>query len=118
MPLLPVEDLDRTPLPYELLEMANGASLDLTVERFTLGKMRINTKDDRAPFDAPVLRVFVPVAEKPTLPHFWDLTAKHLIVGLLAHLEAPGGTPGHFRVIRHGMGPQTRYTLETLPRTP
>lgn len=116
MPLLPVEELDRIPLPYELLEMVNGASLALTVESYQLGKMRIDTRDTRPAHDVPVLRVFVPLGEKPTLPHFWDITAKHLIAGLLPHLEPPATLPRRFRVVRHGMGPTTRFTLETLPR--
>lgn len=116
MPLRPVDELDRMPEPYELLEMVNGATLSLTVESFALGKMQIDTKDTRPAHDVPVLRLRVPEGEKRTLPHSWDLTAKHLIVGLLGHLESPGPFPRRFRIIRHGVGPTTRFTLEVLPR--
>jgi hypothetical protein len=115
MPLDTVENLLALPGPYELWELADGETRTLRIEDYAVGKAKINPRDGRPPHDIPVLRVFVPVADKPTLPQYWDITSQHLMAALLGALEAGGKPWPTFRVTWHGRGPRGRPSLETLP---
>jgi len=116
MPLPDLAQLSRIAEPFEWLELANGESRTLRVERHELGSTVINPRDDRDPFEIPVLRVHVPPADKPTIPAYWDISAKHLIAGMLGYLDAAAGKLYTFRVTKRGQGPAARFTLDARPR--
>lgn len=72
------------PGPYEILELADGESVTLHVERWEAGTMVIHPTYPGAPEEKIVdgLRVHVPMADKEYLPSFWDITGGHLVAGL------------------------------------
>ena len=115
MPLPDLAQLSRMPEPFEWLELANGQSRTLRVERHELGTTVINPRDDRDPFEIGVLRVHVPARDKQTLPHYWDISAKHLIAGMLPYLDGPNAGAWSFRVTKKGEGPAARFTLDARP---
>ena len=115
MPLGKVQDLDELPGPYEILELNDGQTIDLHVEQFEQGRAVITPRDGRPPHEVPFLRVHVPPADKDTLPHYWDVTAKHLIAGLLGYLDAGLRAGRTFRITKHGKPPKARFTLDVLP---
>lgn len=115
MTLLDTAELAAIPGPFELLELADGTTMTLRVERWEIGKATINPRDGRAPQLIPVLRVHVPAADKRTLPAWWDITSKHLIAGLLGYLEAGPAPWPAFKITWYGRGPRGRPSLETIP---
>ena len=115
MPLGKVADLDEIAGPYEIMELRDGQTIDLHVESFELGRAEIHPRDGRDAHEVPFLRVHVPAADKVELPHYWDITAKHLIAGLLGYLDAGLRAGRTFRITKHGKAPRARFTLEVLP---
>ena len=115
MPLGKVADLDELAGPYEIMELHDGQTIDLHVESFELGRAEITPRDGRPPHEVPFLRVHVPAADKIELPHYWDITAKHLIAGLLGYLDAGLRAGRTFKITKHGKAPRARFTLEVLP---
>jgi len=115
MPLKKITDLDELPGPYELLELADGQTIDLHVESFEQGRAEIKPRDGRPAHEVPFLRVRVPAADKPTIPAYWDITSKHLIAGLLGYLDLGLGDRRTFRITKHGKPPVARFTLEVIP---
>lgn len=114
---LDLDQLERMPEPFELLEMSDGQVRDLRVESWTLGKATIHPRDGRPAKEIPVLRVHVPAADKLTLPAYWDVTSKHLVAALVGHLEAGNAKGRTFRITWHGTGARGRPSLEVLPGT-
>lgn len=112
---LDLDQLERMPEPFELLELADGQTIDLRVETWALGKATIHPRDGRPPKEIPVLRVHVPAGDKPTLPTYWDLTSKHLVAALVGYLEAGADARRIFRITWHGSGARGRPSLEILP---
>jgi len=70
--------------PHEILELADGESVTIHVERWEAGDITIHPTWPGAPESKDVrgLRVFVPMADKEYLPSYWDITAGHLVAGL------------------------------------
>ena len=116
MPLAPVNELPPMPEPFEILELGDGDSITLSVERWELGRALIKPRDGREAHDIPVLRLHIPAGDKATLPAYWDVTSKHLIAGLLGHLEAGQAKTHSFTVTKHGEAPTARFALTTVPR--
>lgn len=102
--------------PYEILELAAGETRRITPESWQLGKATIHPRDGREPKTIRVLRVHVPYSLKPTLPHWWDITAQHLVAGMLPWLERLTTNPVVFTVTKLGEGPRARFTMTTEPR--
>lgn len=114
-PLRDLADLERVPGPYEMFELVDGQTAELTVLKWDLGKCWIDTRDTRPAHDIPMLRVHVSVADKPELPQYWDITSKHLIAGLLGYLEEHGAGRHRFTITKRGKGPMSRFTLTADP---
>lgn len=115
MATLDLDQLDRMPEPFELLEWSDGQTMDLRIESWSLGKALIHPRDGRPAKEVPVLRVHVPAGDKPTLPGYWDITSKHLIAGLVGYLEAGRVSGRIFRITWHGTGARGRPSLEVIP---
>jgi len=115
MVTLDIDKLPDLPGPYEILELADGQSIEIRPIRWEIGKAEIQPRDGRPPKVIRILRVHVDPAEKPTLPHYWDITSQHLVAGLVGQLEARRGRPARYRITKHGEGPSARFTLEVLP---
>lgn len=101
--------------PMEILEMQDGEIVEFTVERHELGKALIHPRDGREAKVIRVLRVYVPQADKPTLPYWWDITSQGTIAGMLPHLERRGARRPRLRLTKRGSGPRGRHTMEVLP---
>lgn len=70
--------------PHEILELADGESIKIHVERWEAGDMTIHPTWPGAPETKEVegLRVHVRQGDKEWLPNYWDVTAGHLVAGL------------------------------------
>ena len=111
----PLDELTTLGEPYELLDLVPESSIELVPTGWTLGKGLIHPRDGRSPHEIPILRLTVAPADKPTLPHWWDVTAKTLIAGLLGFLKAPRATKRRYIITKHGSAATARFTLDTHP---
>ena len=115
---LRVADLPEIPEPFNFLELRDGQTITLTPTAYQLGKTLIQPRDGRPPREVPVLRLWVPHTQLPTLPHYWDITSKHLVAGLMPYLEEHGAGTYTFTITRYGSGPSARFQLEARPARP
>jgi len=113
-----VADLPDIGEPFNFLELRDGQTLRLTPTSYQLGKTQIAPRDGRPPREVPVLRLWVPSTELATLPHYWDITSKHLVAGLMPYLEEHGAGTYTFVITRYGSGPSARFQLEARPARP
>ncbi len=98
--------------PYEILELSDGQAVELRPVRYELGRMTIEPRDGRPPKLIAVLRLHVRPEDKRTLPHYLDVTAAHLVAGLLPYLEKLPPERWRFTATKHGREPRARFTLQ------
>jgi hypothetical protein len=115
VPLLALEQLKTLPEPYEILDLYTGQARAFHVLRFEQGKLVITPRDGRPQKQTQVLRLHVPVEDKPLAPHWWDLTSKRGIVGLLGFLENGHDPTTLFRLTKVGAGPAAAYQIDVTP---
>jgi len=101
--------------PYEIYEWKDGETYEFTIERWEEGDLEIQPRDGRPSKLITVLRLHVPESEKPTFPHYWDLTSSRLVAQLKALL--PGRQRGRTRikVTAIGRAPRTHYSVTWVP---
>lgn len=58
-----------------------------------------------------VLRLWVPEAEKPVGPNYWDVTGQTLIAQLLPYLEKADYRSRLYTITKHGIPPKARFQL-------
>ena len=106
--------MELLPSPFEILELADGQSIELKITKWELGETVIHPRWPGAPPERRIncLRVHVPEKFKRLFPHYWDITSKTLIAQLLPYLEGRDFTKKTFRIRAHGVAPKKRYTLE------
>jgi hypothetical protein len=102
--------------PWEFLEMADGAVLELVVLRVETGVAFFTRRRDDAAREVPVLRLHVDPRTKATLPAYWDVGAQLLNATLGPMLTAEGALPRRVRLTKYGTGPAGRYGLVDLGR--
>lgn len=99
------------PGPYEILELGDGESLTVRVERWESGEVTIYPPHARQGKVIQALRIHVGPDQKQFFPYWWDLTSKTLVAQLLPMLEA--GTVGTrpVTITKHGVAPRARFTV-------
>ena len=115
MTTLDLNELKPIPGPFEIMELADRETLTITPERWELGKAKITPRDGRPEKEIRILRLHVSPADKPTLPHYWDVTSAHLVAGLVGYLDAKSSKRLTFRITKQGTGPRARFTLDATP---
>lgn len=103
------------PGPYEIYEWRDGEERVFTIERYEVGELEIHPRDGRPPKMIQVLRVHVPVEEKPAFPHYWDLTSSRLVAQLQSVLGAHRGSRRQVKVTAIGQAPRTHFSVTWLP---
>lgn len=100
--------------PMELLELADGQSLTMTVTKFIDGETEIEPGylPKGVKKRIKCLRVYVPRAEKPAGADYWDITSQTLIYTLLPLLQ--GALPVKVQVTAHGWAPRKRSSVVVL----
>jgi len=112
-----VESLEPLPEPFEILELIDKQEIELRILSWEIGKAKITPRDGRPPREIQVLRVHVSTTAKPTLPHYWDITSKHLEAGLLGFLEQPGYADRVYKIKKFGSDARARFTLDVEGET-
>ncbi len=97
--------------PYELLELQDGQSVAFSVLRFERGETTIYPGHKPEGKRINVLRVHVPVSDKPTFPSYYDLTSERLIAQLGAELARPDVSRLRFRITARGIPPKRTFEV-------
>ena len=100
--------------PYEYLELADGASVRLVIDRFEWGESVIKPRYEGAPEEKriPVLRLWPAAGYKPTGAPWWDVTAKTLQARLRPYLADLVAAKKEFVITAHGSGRRKRFSVE------
>mgnify|MGYP001571515413 CR=1 FL=1 len=96
----------------ELLEMADGQSLDLRIPKWEIGELDIHPAYGERVKRIRALRVWVPPEDKRLGPPYWDITSQTLIAQLEPYLGVETFRTRVFRVTKYGIAPRARFTLE------
>jgi len=101
--------------PIELLDLPAEGELVTRVLRMEEGEAFI--KPSRAPqgVNVAVVRLHVPPEDKPTAPHYWDVTATTLHPSLRSQLPAAIQERRWVKVRKYGVAPRARFSLEVFP---
>jgi hypothetical protein len=103
------------PGPYEIFELVDGETRELTITAFETGEVTIHPLHTTQPKVVTALRVVVPRESKILGPPYWDITSKTLVAQMLPYLEAGGYTGKKFVIKKFGIAPKARFTLEVRP---
>jgi len=101
--------------PFELFDLPDRGELVTRVTAFEDGTATI--KPARAPqgVEVRMVRLHVPPEDKPHVPFYWDLTASRFLPTLVAALPAVVQGQRWVRIVKEGVAPRARFTLEVLP---
>ena len=101
--------------PFEILDLPNGGELVTRVTRIEEGEAEF--KPARAPegIMLHVVRLYVPQEDKATAPPWWDVSATTLQPSLVASLVNLPPTGRWIRILKQGVAPRARFSLELLP---
>jgi len=99
--------------PFEILELADGETVSLAIERFEWGETVIHPRYPGAPAEKtiPVLRLYLREGYKPVGPGYWDVTSKTLQAQLKPLLTSLAETGREFTITAHGTGPSKRFSV-------
>jgi len=75
--------------PIELLDLADGESVELSVQRVLKGEVRIETRLEPEGKVVPTWRIWVPAADKPLGAPYYDVTSRTLQALSLIHISEP-----------------------------
>jgi len=120
--------------PYEYLDLSDGASISLRVNRYLDGTAVIHPRvptprhvrqhmDQRglqeapAPgtpisIETPVLRLWGERLDEPSNARYWDISSKVLRADLLARFYAGLMTPVMLTLTANGYAPRKRYSVQ------
>lgn len=105
-------ELDR---PFEIYEWGDGETRQFTIERWEMGELEIHPRDGRPPKTISVLRIHVPLEEKPEFPQYWDLTSSRLVAQLRQVLETHRVSRPRVKVTAIGRAPRTHFSVTWVP---
>ncbi len=101
--------------PYEIYEWRDGETREFTILSWEEGELEIQPRDGRPAKTITVLRLHVPTEEKPTFPHYWDVTSSRLVAQLKAILGAHVGARRRVKVTAIGAPPRTHFSVTWVP---
>lgn len=101
--------------PYEIYEWTDGETQDWTIQRYEEGDLEIHPRDGRAPKMIQVVRIHLDPEEKPSFPHYWDLTSSRLYVQLTRLLSELAILPVRVKITAIGRAPRTHYSVTYVP---
>jgi hypothetical protein len=104
------------PGPYEILELADGQSIEFSVLRYEVGSVVIHPRWAPPGTERVIkaMRVYVPRSDKPIGVDYWDITSQLLVAHLEGILKSVGRLPIRVRVKAFGWAPKKRFSVEVL----
>ena len=100
--------------PIELLDLADGESVELSVLRVLKGEVRIETRLEPEGKVVPTWRVWVPATDKPLGAPYWDITSRTLQARLEPVLESIIASGRRLKITKYGVAPTARHQVDFL----
>jgi len=100
--------------PIELLDLADGESVEFSILRFEKGETRIETRLEPGGKVVPVLRLFVPGVDKPLGAPWWDITSRTLQARLEPVLAQLVASRRRIKITKYGVAPTARHQVDFL----
>lgn len=102
------------PEPFEILELADGQTVELRIVEATRGAMTIRPRYPGAPAEKVIaaLRLQLAPGVKTVGPSYFDVTSQTLIAQLIPYLDRLKREQLPFKITAHGLGPRKRFTVE------
>ena len=104
--------MERLEGPFEILELEDEGALTTRIMRWQLGEVEIHPSYKPEGKWIKALRIHVPEADKQYFPFYWDVTSQTLLAQLLPYLERTGYERRTYTIVKHGVAPRARFTLE------
>lgn len=111
------EEMRRLVGPYELLDLPDRGSVTLKISSWERGSILIHPRYPGAPAEKeiPVIRVHLMPGVKKCPPMYYDITSKTLNAQLLPMLMAADFKDYSYKIVKFGVAPRARFTLERTP---
>lgn len=106
--------MERLAGPFEILELGDGETLSVRVEKWEVGEVEIHPAYKPEGKWITALRIHVPRDQKEFFPWYWDVTSQTLVAQVVPFLEQPGFERRTFRITKHGVAPRARFSLEVM----
>jgi len=100
--------------PIELLDLADGESVELSVWRVLKGEVRIETRLEPEGKVVPTWRIWVPAADKPLGAPYYDVTSRTLQARLEPVLDDLVRTHRRIKITKYGVAPTARHQVDFL----
>ena len=100
--------------PVELIDLQDGESKTFRVLSWEKAPLTIRPPHRPEGKTITAIRVHVPAEDKPTFPHYWDLTATTLVAQMEPQLKRPDLPRLRFTILAQGIGPKKRFSVETV----
>ena len=103
--------------PFDILDLKDGESTTIRVERWERGLMTIHPRYAGAPPEKEIqaLRVWLFKEYKPYFPPYKDITAGKLIGQLIPILESPGSENLEIIITKRGFPPKAIFQVSVKP---
>lgn len=101
--------------PFELLDLADGQALAVTVRSVESGEISFTPSGTSSPKTVPMLRLSVDTQDKPAGPPYVDVTSRTLQAQLAPMLNVPGFLPRRLTFTARGSGLKKRYEVGSAP---
>ena len=115
--LYPVENLEEMAKPFEMFDLAPGATVTLMVTGFDIGKTVIHPERRGKVLDVltAVTRLYLDPRCKTVGAPWFDVTSKTLNSQLKPKLESGLYKDHLFVITKHGEKPEARFELQVIP---
>jgi hypothetical protein len=107
----------KLPPPYDVLDLLDGEELVTRVTGFVEGDMDITVRRSGLGKTVTGLRLLVPAEDKPTVPHYWDLTSTTLLAHMRPLLPPAIAAGLYIKIHKYGEAPHARFAFAVLPAT-
>jgi len=113
--MLPLDQVEDLPGAEVFLELTDGQAIRFRILSAEQGKALISPRDGRPAHYVNTLRVHVPPDDKPTIPHYWDITSRKCITALLSYIDIGAHIGKVFTLRKEGHPPTCEYRLTVAP---
>jgi len=100
--------------PAEILDLADGQSVEFAILRYDRGELRIEPRLEPEGKIVPVLRLYVSAQDKPAGAPYWDVTSRTLIARLDPVIDQLVASGRRIRITKFGFAPSARHQVDFL----
>jgi hypothetical protein len=100
--------------PIELLDLADGESVEFSVLKYLKGEVRIETRLEPGGKEVGALRIWPSPEDKPLGAPYWDITSRTLVARLDPVLDGLVRSRRRIKITKYGVAPTARHQVNFL----